>query len=183
MTGHVHPTRATWVQAASIPAEEAGRLLGGQLRHEYSLAELLMRPEVEFGQIESLAGLCRPDAGVSRETLTQELGVSMADAVIEQVQIGIKYAGYIAKQNRDVERSQQFEDMTLPDNFDYSRVPALSFEVRQKLNVHQPLTLGQAARLSGITPAAISLLLVFLKKRHLTTSSQESSHERIVDVH
>jgi tRNA uridine 5-carboxymethylaminomethyl modification enzyme len=175
--------KTTWVQSASIPAEEAGRLLGGQLRHEYSLAELLMRPEVEFGQIESLAGMCRPDAGVSRETLAQELGGPMADAVIEQVQIGIKYAGYIEKQNRDVERSRQFEDMTLPDNFDYSCVPALSFEVRQKLNVHQPLTLGQAARLSGVTPAAISLLLVFLKKRHFKRSLQESSHERIVNVH
>jgi tRNA uridine 5-carboxymethylaminomethyl modification enzyme len=80
------------------------------------------------------------------------------------VQIGIKYAGYIDKQNRDVVRAAQYEGLRLPDELDYSRIPALSFEVRQKLNRHRPQTLGQASRLSGVTPAAVSLLLVFLKK-------------------
>jgi tRNA uridine 5-carboxymethylaminomethyl modification enzyme len=84
--------------------------------------------------------------------------------VIEQVQISIKYAGYIDKQNRDVDRAAQYEALRLPDELDYAKVLALSFEARQKLSKHRPETLGQASRLSGITPAAISLLLVHLKK-------------------
>jgi tRNA uridine 5-carboxymethylaminomethyl modification enzyme len=108
--------------------------------------------------------IARPDAIVSRETLREELGTQLADAVIEQVQISIKYAGYIDKQNRDVDRATQFEALRLPEELDYSKVSALSYEARQKLTKHRPETLGQASRLSGITPAAISLLLVHLKK-------------------
>ena len=84
--------------------------------------------------------------------------------MIEQAQISIKYAGYIDKQNRDVERAASYEALRLPNELDYSQVKALSFEARQKLKKHRPETLGQASRLSGITPAAISLLLVHLKK-------------------
>ena len=90
--------------------------------------------------------------------------MSVADAVVEQAQIAIKYAGYIDKQNRDVERAAQYETLRLPDELDYAKVTALSFEARQKLATHRPQTLGQASRLSGITPAAISLLLVHLTK-------------------
>jgi tRNA uridine 5-carboxymethylaminomethyl modification enzyme len=88
----------------------------------------------------------------------------VADAVIEQVEISVKYAGYIDKQHDEVARAAQYENLRLPENLDYSAVPALSFEVRQKLNKHRPETLGQASRISGITPAAISLLLIHLKK-------------------
>ena len=84
--------------------------------------------------------------------------------MIEQVQVSIKYAGYIDKQNDAVERATHFEELRLPDGLDYSQVTALSFEARQKLGKHRPETLGQASRISGITPAAISLLLVHLKK-------------------
>ena len=87
--------------------------------------------------------------------------------MIEQVEIAIKYAGYIDKQNDEVERAHELENLALPADLDYGRVTALSFEVRQKLNQHRPATLGQASRISGITPAAISLLLVHLKKRRL----------------
>ena len=93
-----------------------------------------------------------------------ELGERLADAVIEQVQIGIKYAGYIDKQNEEVERAATFENLQLPPDLDYAQVTALSFEVRQKLARHRPETLGQASRLSGVTPAAISLLLIHLRK-------------------
>jgi tRNA uridine 5-carboxymethylaminomethyl modification enzyme len=105
-----------------------------------------------------------PLAGVSRETLAAELGQSLSDAVIEQVEIATRYAGYIHKQQDEVQRAAAYEALKLPDQLDYGAVKALSFEVRQTLSRHRPETLGQASRLSGVTPAAISLLLVHLKK-------------------
>ena len=80
------------------------------------------------------------------------------------MEIGIKYAGYIDRQRTEVERAASYETLELPRDFDYMQVPALSIEVRQKLNRHQPATLGQASRISGVTPAAISLLLIHLRK-------------------
>ncbi|MES2099105.1 MAG: tRNA uridine-5-carboxymethylaminomethyl(34) synthesis enzyme MnmG, partial [Pseudomonadota bacterium] len=156
--------RSTWVHATALPAADATRLLGAPIEHEYSLAELLKRPDVDFDGVAEIAAIARPDAAVSRETLHAEFGALLADSVIEQTQISIKYAGYIDKQNRDVERAASYESLRLPDELDYSQVAALSFEARQKLSKHRPETLGQASRLSGITPAAISLLLVHLKK-------------------
>ena len=157
--------KSTWVQAGALPAEDALRLLGAPIEHEYSLAELLTRPDVSFDEVAEVASIARPGMAVSRETLRAELGSALADAVVEQAQIGIKYAGYIDKQNRDVDRAVQYEALRLPEELDYSKVQALSFEARQTLSRHRPQTLGQASRLSGITPAAVSLLLVHLKKR------------------
>ena len=99
-----------------------------------------------------------------------ELGPSLADAVIDQVQVSVKYAGYIDKQNEDVQRASLMEGTLLPPEMDYSDVAALSFEVRQKLAKHRPQTLGQASRISGVTPAAISLLRVHLKKQRMKPS-------------
>ena len=140
------------------------RVLGKAIEHEYRLSDLLRRPGVGFDQVAEIAARARPDAAVSRETLRAELGGALADAVIEQLQIGIKYAGYIDKQNVEVERAAGFEALQLPPDLDYSQVTALSFEVRQKLLKHRPETLGQASRISGVTPAAISLLLIHLRK-------------------
>jgi tRNA uridine 5-carboxymethylaminomethyl modification enzyme len=137
--------------------------LGKALEHEYNLADLLRRPGVGFDRVAELA-IAKPELAVSRETLRAELGDSLADAVIEQVQIGIKYAGYIDKQNEEVERAAAYENLKLPAELDYAQVSALSFEVRQKLARHKPETLGQASRISGVTPAAISLLLIHLRK-------------------
>ena len=156
--------RSTWVHASALPPADATRLLGAPIEHEYSLAELLKRPDVDFDDIAEIAAIARPDAAVSRETLRAELGPLLADSVIEQTQISIKYAGYIDKQNRDVERAASYESLRLPDEIDYAQVTALSFEARQRLSQHRPETLGHASRLSGITPAAVSLLLVHLKK-------------------
>ena len=89
---------------------------------------------------------------------------ALADAAIEQIEISVKYAGYIDKQHEEVARAAHYEQMKLPAELDYLQVTALSIEARQRLNKHRPETLGQASRLSGITPAAISLLLVHLKK-------------------
>jgi tRNA uridine 5-carboxymethylaminomethyl modification enzyme len=138
--------------------------LGKALEREYSLADLLRRPGVGYGAIESIAAAARPDAGVSRAALAAELGQPLADAVIEQVETGIKYAGYIDKQIEEVQRVAHYERLRLPADLDYAQVTALSFEVRQKLNAQRPETLGQASRISGVTPAAVSLLLVHLKK-------------------
>jgi tRNA uridine 5-carboxymethylaminomethyl modification enzyme len=159
--------KSTWIGPSSLPADDAERLLGKTVEHEYSLAELLRRPGVQFDQIAALAGIARPEAEVSREKLQEELGAQLARTVIEQVEVSIKYAGYIDKQNEEVLRVAHYEKLRLPEDLDYARVAALSHEVRQRLIQQRPETLGQAARLSGITPAAISLLLIHLKKRQV----------------
>ena len=156
--------RSTWVHPNLLPAADAERLLGKAIEHEYSLADLLRRPGVDFDAVAAVASIAKPEAGVSRPALYAELGQTLADTVIEQAEISIKYAGYITKQNDEVERAAHFESLRLPAELDYAQVTALSFEARQKLAKHRPETLGQASRISGITPAAISLLLIHLKK-------------------
>jgi tRNA uridine 5-carboxymethylaminomethyl modification enzyme len=156
--------KSTWVHPGLLPDADAERLLGKPLAHENSLADLLRRPGVGFDDVAAVDAATRSGTTVSREALVAELGEQLATTVIEQVQIGIKYAGYIDKQIAEVERSAGYEGLRLPSDLDYNQVSALSFEVRQKLGKHRPETLGQASRISGITPAAISLLLVHLKK-------------------
>ena len=155
--------RSTWVRPQTVPAADAQAHLGKPLEHEYSLADLLRRPGVAHDNVSALDALAHPGC-VSRETMRREWGEREADAVIEQAEIALKYAGYIDKQNDEVARAAHYEHLQLPDDLDYQQVTALSFEVRQKLTRHRPGTLGQAARLSGMTPAAVSLLLVHLKK-------------------
>ena len=163
--------KSTWVHPGILSADDGQRLLGKPIDHEHHLADLLRRPGIGFDVVVELARVAQRKAAavgsdaVSRETLSAELGPALACAVIEQVEIATKYAGYIGKQVEDVARAAHFEQRELPADLDYDAVPALGFEVRQKLNQHRPLTLGQASRVSGVTPAAISLLLVHLKKR------------------
>jgi tRNA uridine 5-carboxymethylaminomethyl modification enzyme len=154
---------STWVRPATVPSDLAERLLGKALEHEYNLADLLRRPGVGFDEASELAAAAGHK--VSRETLRAELGDILADSVIEQAEISIKYAGYIDKQIDEVARTTAYENLALPPELDYAEVTALSFEVRQKLTKQRPATLGLAARISGVTPAAVSLLLVHLKKR------------------
>ena len=154
--------KATWLHPAILSAADAERLLGKSLEHEYSLIDLLRRPGVNFDAVTAAAAAGGRDV-VSRETLRAELGRSLADTVIEQIEIEIKYAGYIAKQRDEVDRAAAYEHLKLPTDLDYGQVAALSFEVRQKLAQQRPETLGQASRISGVTPAAISLLLVHLR--------------------
>jgi tRNA uridine 5-carboxymethylaminomethyl modification enzyme len=156
--------RSIWVHPRLLPPAHSERLLGKALEHEHSLTDLLRRPGVVYDTVAEVASIARPDAGVSRETLVADLGSALAAAVIEQVEIATKYAGYIDKQVEEVERAAAYEHLVLPSELDYSQVIALSHEVRQKLTRHRPATLGQAARISGVTPAAVSLLLVHLKK-------------------
>jgi len=159
--------KSTWVRPATLPAADSERLLGKAIEHEYNLTDLLRRPGITFDTLAELLAIANPGAVVSRGTLQAELGETLADAVIEQVEIATKYAGYIDKQNDEVQRASAYEHLKLPKDLDYAQVTALSIEVRQKLARHQPETLGQASRLSGVTPAAISLLLVHLKKHRM----------------
>jgi tRNA uridine 5-carboxymethylaminomethyl modification enzyme len=158
--------KSVWIQPGMLPPADAIRLVGKPLEHEHRLIDLLRRPGVGYDVVAEVAAIARPGvpAGVSRETLEAELGESLASAVIEQVEVVTKYAGYIDKQLEEVERASAYEHLELPADLDYGQVTALSHEVRQKLSRHRPATLGQASRVSGVTPAAISLLLVHLKK-------------------
>ncbi len=164
LAGELQRLKASWVRPDTVPAPDAERLLGKALEHEYSLAELLRRPGVGFDQVSEIERIARGDEVVSRETRRRDWGAREADALIEQVEISLKYAGYIDKQQEDVQRAAHLEHLPLPEGLDYAAVKALSFEVRQKLSKHRPATLGQASRISGVTPAAVSLLLVHLKK-------------------
>jgi tRNA uridine 5-carboxymethylaminomethyl modification enzyme len=161
--------RSLWVSPKNLAVAEAERVLGKAVEHEYSLADLLRRPNVSYAGLMSLSegkyASADIDAHVSRET-----GLAMTDeavfaaVVIEQVEITAKYSGYIDRQKDEVERAAHYEHLKLPDELDYLQVSAMSIEARQKLSKHRPETLGQASRISGITPAAISLLLIHLKK-------------------
>ena len=139
----------TWLSPQKVPPADAERVLGRPLGREYRLIDLLRRPEVEYRALMSL-----PGAGE---------GESEPD-IVEQLEIQAKYAGYISRQQEEIERNLRHEEMNIPSRLDYSRVPGLSAEVRQKLASQRPATLGQASRIPGVTPAAISLLLVHLKR-------------------
>ncbi|MBB5205075.1 tRNA uridine 5-carboxymethylaminomethyl modification enzyme [Inhella inkyongensis] len=156
--------KSSWVNPNSLPAQDAERLVGKALEREYRLADLLRRPGASFDAVAEAGRIGKPGFDVSRETLQAELGRELADAVIEQLEIATKYAGYIDKQQDEVARASAFEHLKLPEELDYAQVTALSIEARQKLAKHRPETLGQASRISGITPAAISLLLIHLRK-------------------
>ena len=151
--------KSTWVNPRIIAAAEAERVVGKAIEREYALTDLLRRPNVSYAQL---------------MTLTAVDGSRFDDPAVPadiaaQVEIQVKYAGYIDRQAKEVERHEHYEHLKLPANMDYQAVPALSFEVRQKLNQFKPETLGQASRIAGVTPAAISLLLIHLKKRGLGT--------------
>ena len=151
--------KSIWVNPKNLPAAEAQRVLGKAIEHEYNLFDLLRRPGVGLADLMGLSDGRYASADVSRETLGDGL-----EAVTEQVEIAAKYAGYIGRQIEEVERSSHYEQLKLPANLDYMQVSALSIEARQKLAKHRPETLGLASRISGITPASISLLLIHLKK-------------------
>ena len=145
--------KSTWVNPRTLPAREAERVLGKAIEHEHHLFDLLRRPGVSHAALMTL-----PNAAAGRDD------ANLTPAAIEQVEIAAKYAGYIDRQKDEVARAAHFENLRLPPQLDYMQVTALSIEARQKLNAHKPETLGQASRISGITPASISLLLIHLKK-------------------
>lgn len=150
--------KSTWVNPATLPQADAEPVLGKGIEREYALADLLRRPNVTYTSLMGMqGGKYAPAAPLAEDPLEAEL-------IREQIEIGIKYHGYIARQADEVERLGANENTRLPADFDYSQVRGLSIEVQQKLAKHKPETIGQASRISGITPAAVSLLLVHLKK-------------------
>ncbi|MFC5521893.1 tRNA uridine-5-carboxymethylaminomethyl(34) synthesis enzyme MnmG [Polaromonas jejuensis] len=168
--------QSIWVNPNSLPVAEAERVLGKAIEREYNLADLLRRPDVNYAGLMSMnegqyANAEIPtgqnhaaEEGVSRETSGGALPADLIKSVIEQIEITAKYAGYINLQKEEVERASHYENLKLPADLDYLQVSALSFEARQTLAKHRPETLGMASRISGITPATVSLLLVHLKK-------------------
>ncbi len=147
--------KSTWVNPRILSSAEAVRVLGKQIEREHTLADLLRRPDVAYARLVTLR---RADG----EPLGGP-GVEDPQAA-EQVEIAVKYAGYIARQEEEVAKHESSETTRIPASLDYDAVRGLSIEVRQKLKAHRPETIGQAARISGVTPAAISLLLVHLKR-------------------
>jgi len=141
--------KSTWINPKLLSAQEAERVLGQTIEREYSLEDLLRRPQVTYQSLMTL-----PNAGPA-----------IADEqTAGQVEVQVKYRGYIERQRGEILRQESFETMRLPADIDYREVHGLSKEVQQKLNQQKPETIGQASRISGMTPAAISLLLVHLKK-------------------
>jgi len=151
--------KSTWVQPKTPQAEAVNTLIEKPLTHEYSLLDLLKRPELSYATLADAVALeDRPDA-----------------AVIEQMEILAKYAGYIDRQSDEIEKLRAAESTRLPKDFDYGQVKGLSNEVKQKLGDIRPETLGQAGRIPGVTPAAISLLMIYLKKhQHQQKAAQQA---------
>ena len=141
-----------WVQPGSDAENALNTKIEKPLSHEYNLLELLKRPELKYADIAALV------ASPENEVCEQ---------VSEQIEIGVKYAGYIDRQQEEIDRLRRYENTRLPLDFDYSIIEGLSNEVKQKLGNTRPQTLAQASRIPGVTPAAVSLLLVYLKKRGL----------------
>jgi len=138
-----------WIRADTEEARQVEEIWGKPLLKEASLMELLRRPEVDVQRLLSFL-----EGG---EAITEQVG--------EQVEIQAKYAGYIVRQQTEIDKALRYDHLRLPDALDYTGVPGLSNEVSQKLKAQRPETLGQASRIPGMTPAAISLLLVYLKKK------------------
>ena len=143
--------KSTWVNPRILSAERAMAVLGQPIEREYSLFDLLRRPNVGYEAIRLLGDASAP---------------TLAPEVVEQVNIQAKYEGYIVRQQDEVARRHGQEGLILPDDIDYSKVRGLSFEARQKFSQQRPATIGHASRISGITPAAISLLLVHMKRHY-----------------
>jgi tRNA uridine 5-carboxymethylaminomethyl modification enzyme len=141
---------STWVQASGEQADKFNALMDKPLQREYSLNDLLKRPNISYKDIEVITGNSDEN-----------------DQVKEQVEIQVKYDGYITRQLEEVERLKRYENTLIPENFNYSDISGLSNEVTAKLIQAKPDTLGRASRIPGVTPAAVSLLLVFMKKRGL----------------
>ena len=148
--------KSTWVYPGLISEDESVRILGNKIEREYSLFNLLSRPNVSH---ETLINLKKQDGSLISD------GIALTDSEVEQIEISAKYSGYINRQKEEVAKLLEHETTKIPVDFDYDKVKGLSFEVRQKLKLHRPETIGQAGRISGVTPAAISLLLIFIKSR------------------
>ncbi len=158
--------KTTWAHPNKIPQEQSIALFGKPLEHEYTLFELLRRPNISYKDLMQLP-VAEP---LSHEQLTDE--------AIQQIEIAAKYQGYIDRQKDEIEKLSSQEGVQIPADFNYAEVNGLSIEVQQKLTAHKPETLGQAGRISGVTPVAVSLLMIHLKK-HYRGSQKTSGSEKV----
>ena len=149
--------KSTWINPRLVTEGEAERVIGKGIEREYTLADLLKRPGVSYASLLTMTGL-------DGQLFAAAVDGAESAQVAEQVEIQIKYSGYIARQLDEVQRHEASESTGIPESIDYDAVRGLSNEVRQKFKLHRPETVGQASRISGITPAAISLLLVHIKR-------------------
>ena len=155
----------SWVVAERVQ-DWATRVTGAPLPHDASAMDLLRRPDVDYADLLALGAEALPEFGAGDPSLRLAvLDDRLPEAVRLQVEVRAKYSGYIERQTQDIERTRRHESLRLPDDLDYARLAGLSNEVKQKLSEARPGTLGQASRVPGITPAAVSILLVHLKKR------------------
>lgn len=150
--------KSIWVNPRNLSESEMVRVLGKKIDHEYNLGDLLRRPDITYQSLMSMGN------GEFKSVEIESLDDVSRETILEQVEISAKYSGYIEKQKEEAERAAGFENLLLPKDLDYLAIDALSFEARQKLTKFRPETVGLASRISGITPAAISLLLIHLKR-------------------
>ena len=158
--------KSTWILPKALKEGEAIRVFGVPIEHEYSLKQLLARPAVTY---EKLMGLEFADGRKAGD------GASLTQKESEQIEISVKYEGYISRQKEEIEKALRNETMRIPEDINYEEVRGLSFEVREKLKEMKPETLGQAGRISGVTPAAVTLLLIFLSKKKSERKGQTTT--------
>jgi tRNA uridine 5-carboxymethylaminomethyl modification enzyme len=158
----VNKLKKIWVQAGTDDAEHLNNVINNKILREYNLIDLLKRPELNYDILSKLA--CyqnyKEEPSHNLDNLERVLGKD----VIEQVEISVKYAGYIARQEQDIVKQKKYEQWKIPTNFSYANISGLSREIVEKLTRNRPETIGQASRISGVTPAAISLLIIYLTK-------------------
>jgi tRNA uridine 5-carboxymethylaminomethyl modification enzyme len=169
--------KLSWINPNTVSAQEALEHIGNELKNEINLESLIKRPEMSFARISGIPAVKHMDVILQPEYLVQTYGEKMAEEIASRVENEYKYAGYIAQQKQEIEKMRAQNDIRLPQNFDYFTITALSTEVKQKLNLHKPETLGQASRISGITPAAVSILLIYLKKNRLLGREHEATSQ------
>ena len=150
--------KSTWIRPGTEQGDAVAERFGTPLSHEYNLLNLLSRPEIDYAGLVEVTG-----------------GSDASEQVAEQVEIKTKYAGYIDRQQEEIARLRASEDTRLPDDIEYSTISGLSKEIQGKLGQTRPETLGQASRIPGVTPAAISLLLIHLKKRGAGRGLEQSA--------
>jgi tRNA uridine 5-carboxymethylaminomethyl modification enzyme len=184
----VQRLQSTRIQPRQLVESEALRVFGQTLEREYTLADLLRRPGVSYQSLMSLSGAAasanpEPINAIAAPQQGHAINVASTDieatADIElQIETQLKYDGYIARQRAEVQRNLGQESTRLSPTLDYADVRGLSIEVRQKLNAARPETIGQASRISGVTPAAVSLLLVHLKKQNKLAAANSAGEPR-----
>src|SRR5262249_41222042 len=153
------------VRAAQLPAEWAARVLGGPLAQDISAFDLLRRPEGGYAALREVAGPPEWLPDESGEEPVLPIDARLPEQIGTQVEVRARYAGYLERQQEEIERARRNEETPLPADLDYRALAGLSHEVRQRLAEARPTTVGQAGRVPGVTPAAVSILLVHLKKR------------------